>query len=264
MEINKIWNADCIEAMADVMDEHSVDIVLTSPPYNTARNGCDFFNDTKKRRYTTRYVDFNDYRTSEEYSDWTIKVFNGFDRVLKKNGVVLYNISYGVHTHESFWNLIADIQNNTAFTVADCIIWKKKCAVPNCASPNKLTRICEFVFVFCRKDEYNSFTANKKVVSLSKGTNQKNYENVMNFVEAKNNDGKNDLHKATYSTELCEKLLSIYGKEGMLVFDPFMGTGTTALAAIKLGMDYVGCEIFTQYYDMCEKRIKEFIDGTDN
>ena len=43
-----------------------------------------------------------------------------------------------------------------------------------------------------------------------------------------------------------------------------MGTGTTALAAIKLGMDYVGCEIFTQYYDMCEKRIKEFIDGTDN
>ena len=118
--------------------------------------------------------------------------------------------------------------------------------------------------MFCRKDEYNSFTANKKVVSLSKGTNQKNYENVMNFVEAKNNDGKNDLHKATYSTELCEKLLSIYGNEGMLIFDPFMGTGTTALAAIKLGMDYVGCEIFEQYYDMCEERIKGLIDGTDN
>ena len=86
----------------------------------------------------------------------------------------------------------------------------------------------------------------------------------MNFVEAKNNDGKNDLHKATYSTELCEKLLSIYGNEGMLIFDPFIGTGTTALAAIKLGMNYVGCEIFEQYYDMSEKRIGEALHGTDN
>lgn len=257
METNKLYNADCLEVMQSDIDEKSIDIVLTSPPYNTARNGCDFFNDTKKRRYTTRYVDFNDCKTSAEYADWTIRVFNGFDRVLKDNGVVLYNISYGVHTHESFWNLIADIQRNTDFTVADCIIWKKKCAVPNCASPNKLTRICEFVFVFCRKGEYNTFKANKKVVSLSKGTQQKNYENVMNFIEAKNNDGSNALHKATYSTELCEKLLSVYGHDGDVVFDPFIGTGTTALAAMNLNMEYLGCEIYKPYYDMAMEKIRK-------
>lgn len=243
--------------MREHINPHSVDIVLTSPPYNTARSNCDFHNDTKKGRYTVRYVDFNDNKSPEEYSQWTIDIFNEFDKVLKENGVILYNISYGKHTHESFFLLIGDIIRNTNFTVADKITWKKKTAVPNTASPNKLTRICEDVFVFVRKNEYDTFASNKKVVSFSRGTGQKNYENIYNYIEAKNNDGSCKIHKATYSTEFCEKLLKIYGKEDFIVYDPFIGTGTTALAARNLNMRYIGSEIYKDYYDLSKDRLKD-------
>ena len=257
MKTDIVHNGDCIGVMRDEINEKSVDIILTSPPYNTARSGAEFFNDTKKGRYTTRYVDFNDHKTDEEYSSWTTEVFRGFDRILKENGVVLYNLNYAKNTHESLWHLISDLMKRTPFTVADVICWKKKSAVPNTASPNKLTRIWEPVFVFVRKDEYDTFNANKRVVSTSKGTGQKNYENVFNYISARNNDGSCEIHKATYSTELCEKLLSIYGQKGCVVFDPFIGTGTTALAAMNMGMQYVGCEIYKPYYEICLNRIRE-------
>ena len=83
---------------------------------------------------------------------------------------------------ESFYHLLSEIQKETNFTIADQITWKKRIAVPNTASPNKLTRITEPIFVFVRKSEYKTFKTNKKVVSLSKNTNQRNYENVYNFI----------------------------------------------------------------------------------
>ena len=161
MELNSIYNEDCFDTMGRMADEGmKVDLVLTSPPYNTARSNCDFVNDTSKGRYTVRYVDFNDMKSDKEYTEWTLRLFRNFDTVLRDNGVVLYNMSYGKNTHESFWNLISDIQRQTPFTVADHIVWKKRNAVPNTASPNKLTRICEDIFVFVRKDEYDTFTTN--------------------------------------------------------------------------------------------------------
>jgi DNA modification methylase len=62
------------------------------------------------------------------------------------------------------WLLIAEIIKQTDFTVADCISWKKQNALPNATSKNKLTRICEFIFVFVRKSEYLSFNTNKNEV----------------------------------------------------------------------------------------------------
>jgi len=256
MDKNIIYNEDCNVTMAEHIEPNSIDIILTSPPYNTARSNCDFHNDTKRGRYTVRYVDFNDNKSPDDYCQWTIGVFNEFDKILKKNGVILYNMSYGKNTHESFFLLIGEILRQTEFTIADKITWKKKTAVPNTASPNKLTRICEDVFVFVRKNEYDTFTSNKKVVSFSRGTGQKNYENIYNYIEAKNNDGSCNIHKATYSTELCEKLLTIYGKEGFIVYDPFIGTGTTAIAARNLKMNYIGSEIYADYYKLTLERLK--------
>ncbi len=256
MKTNIIYNEDCIVTMTDHIEERSIDIILTSPPYNTARTNCDFHNDSKKGRYTVRYVDFNDHKTPDEYINWTIDVFNGFDRILKKNGVVLYNMSYGKNTHDYYLKLLGDIVTKTNFTMADIFCWEKPTAVPNTASPNKMTRIWEPVYVFVRKGEYDTFRCNKKVVSRSKGTNQKNYENVYNIVRAKNNDGSCKIHKATYSTDLCEQLLKIYGKAGNIIYDPFIGTGTTALAAINLGMECIGSEIYDEYVKIAKERLK--------
>lgn len=181
--------------------------------------------------------------------------FLAFNTILRKNGVILYNINYGTNTHESFWHLISTIMLKTPFTIADQITWKKKTAVPNTASPNKLTRITEPIFVFVRKDEYKTFNANKKVVSLSKGTNQKNYQNIINFIEAANNDGSCAIHKATYSSDLCIKLLEIYAAKGSLVYDPFMGTGTTSVACEKLSLDWIGSELSKEYVDYANIRL---------
>ena len=60
--------------------------------------------------------------------------------------------------------------------------------------------------------------------------------------------------------EMCEKILSIYSKKGDLIYDPFMGTGTTSIACIKYGNDYIGSEISSNQCEFAENRIHKFID----
>ena len=237
----KIYNEDCLQTMKKINKAGGkVDIVLTSPPYNTGRNSGNI--ERGMDNYERRYDIYLEQRNTDEYTDWTIDIFNHYDSILKKNGCVLYNMSYGNENPEQMYLTIAEVINKTNFTIADTIIWKKKSALPNNVSHNKLTRICEFVFVFCRKDEYKTFLANKQVKSQSK-TGQNYYENIYNFIEARNNDGANKLNKATYSSELCEQLLNIYAKPNAIVYDSFNGTGTTGVACLKLGLNYIGSEL---------------------
>ena len=81
------------------------------------------------------------------------------------------------------------------------------------------------------------------------------YKNVFNFLEAPNNDEVCPIHKATYSTILCRKLMLLYSKEGDVIYDPFMGTGTTAIACIKERRNYIGSEISKRYCEWAKKRI---------
>ena len=234
--MNIIFNEDCLITMNRSELQNQVDLVITSPPYNTSRVGAsDVWN--------SRYDQYKDKMTDQEYIDWTIDVFKGFDKVLKKDGCILYNMSYSSENTHLIWLVVAELIKNTNFTTADCIIWKKTNAIPNNRSRNKLTRIIEYIFVFCRKKELGSFHANKKVMSRIEKTGQANYENVYNYLEAKNNDGSNKLNKATYSTELVVKLLDMYGTPLGLLYDPFSGIGTSCLAAKQFGMNYVGSEI---------------------
>jgi len=230
-----IHNEDCMETMSR-MGNGSVDLIVTSPPYNTARVGA-------KDPYNSRYdVYSGDNMTPDDYIGWQLSVFLMFDKVLREDGVVLFNISYSSEDTTTMWLLIADIMRHTKFKVADCIIWEKSCALPNSMSPNKLTRIVEYVFVFCKEERIGDFRANKRITS-HRGGKQANYENIFNVIRAANNDGPITLNKATYSTELVYKLLKIYAKKGDTVYDPFSGTGTTGNACKLYGCDYIGSEI---------------------
>jgi len=256
----KFLNEDCLKTMQDMVDNgKKVDIILTSPPYNTGRTTQ---NQRSIDNYENRYDIHLDNMTDDEYRDWTVKLFKMFDKILKENCVVLYNISYGNENPNIMWHIPNDIIEKTPFMIADRIIWKKKSALPNNVSHNKLTRIVEDVFVICRKNEYKTFNTNKTVKSVSK-TGQKYYENVFNFVDAKNNDGPSKLNKATYSSELCEKLLSLYavGGEGYTVYDPFMGTGTTGIACEKMGFDCIGSELSPNQVEESIKRLNVFRNG---
>ena len=249
MELNKIYNEDCMTTMSKM--DGIADVILTSPPYNTSRKGSSLTDADSN----IRYDEFDDCRPNEEYIDWTCDIFNGFDKSLAPNGCVLYNMSYSAENVDLIWLTIAAIIQRTPFTVADCIVWKKKSAVPNSESTNKLTRICEFVFVCCRKSELATFNCYKEK-GIVRPNGQQHYKNYFNYLEAPNNDENCPIHKATYSTLLCRKLLILYSKEGDVIYDPFMGTGTTAVAALMEKRQFIGSELSPRYCEWAERRIK--------
>lgn len=256
MEINKIYNEDCIETMERMIQENQyVDLVLTSPPYNTARNVGDTADrETRIKNHEIRYDVYQELKDVNDYSTWTKSLFSHFDKILKPNGCVLYNMSYGNENPTQMILSMADVIRDTEFTMADIIVWKKYNAIPNNVSHNKLTRLCEFVFVLCRKSEYNTFTTNKKIKTVAE-TGQNFYENIYNIIETRNNDGATDLNKATYSSELCERLMKIYAKPNSTVYDPFMGTGTTAYACKRMKHNFIGSELSLEQCNYANNRI---------
>ena len=248
--MDTIYNEDLFKTTDRTELKSKVDLVITSPPYNTSRVGA-------SDKYNSRYDTFQDFKTDQDYIDWTVDIFNAYDKVLRKDGCVLYNISYSSENPHLIWLTVADIIRRTKFTTADCIVWKKSNALPNNRSKNKLTRIIEYVFVFVRKDEFKTFDANKKVVSRIERTGQANFENVYNYFEAKNNDGSTKLNKATFSSDFVCKLLDIYAKPNSIVYDSFMGTGTTAVGCIKKRMRYVGSELSEAQCIYAEDRVSK-------
>lgn len=248
---NKIYNEDCLLTMNRGF---LVDAVITSPPYNTSRSGSSL----DKPSANVRYDHFNDCKSEKDYINWTIDVFNGYNKILKPNGVVLYNLSYSSDNTDLIWKVIGKIIEHTNFTTADTIVWKKPSTSPNSSSPNKLTRICEFVFVFVRKAEIETFITNKEV-SSARPTGQLVYKNYYNFIEAPCNDGSVDDHKATFSSKLVRRLLNFYAKKGSIVYDSFMGTGTTAVACLQDGYSFIGSELSLNYVNFSNKRISQLL-----
>lgn len=259
MEMNKIYNESCLDTMNRMISENvKVSNIITSPFYNTGRGSNCHKTQKSRDNYEGRYDVHLDNMTDKEYIDFTLNLFNNFDKILKKDGCILYNMNYGSENTHLMWLVVSNIIEKTNFTIADDIIWKKKSALPNNVSKNKLTRIVEHIFVFCRKSEFKTFNTNKKVKSV-RSTGQKMYENVYNFIEAKNNDGSCKLNKATYSTDLITQLLDIYVENNAIIYDPFMGTGTTAKACLLYGCKYLGSEISNEQCKYAENRLKSII-----
>lgn len=261
--INKIHNEDCTQTMKRLKENNiQVDIILTSPPYSTSRG---YYNDKGLEENQRKYDSYTDRMTTEEYSDWLVDKFKCFDTCLAENGVIIMNLSYSndIKGKDSgldrlFISLVSVIES-TNFTLVDKIVWKKDRAIPNNASANKLTRITEDVYIFSRKKERYTYKANKGISKISEKTGQTYYKSVWNFIEAKNNDGKCILNKATYSVELCDKLLDIYASKNTLVYDPFSGTGTTAIACIRRGLNFICSEISKAQCDYADERVKKQI-----
>ena len=278
MELNKIWNESNEITMREHIDPHSVDVIITSPPYNNSRDNKDRTNmidghcksanigQYKDQNgnyigiggYHKKYDVYEDYKTTQEYCDWIVSIFNQFDTILKENGTVLWNTSYQAEDNDgACWLVLGDVLRKTNFTIVDHMIWKKKCAIP-VSQKNKLSHLCEDVFIFARKNEFTSFNMNKVYSSTSR-TGQKFYKPVMNLVEADNNDEICPYNKATFSTEFVRKMLSYYvckDERGGLVYDPFMGSGTTALACQQMGINFIGSELSENQVDWANNRLR--------
>ncbi len=145
--INELFCEDCMITMQKMIKENfKVDAIITPPPYNTVRDGVT--SEKSRKEGYGRYDVYQDTKNDEEYINWTLDLFKHFNKILKPNGVVVYNLSYGGENTELMWRVVYNILEYSNFTIGDNIIWKKKTAMPHPASYNKLTRICEYIYIY--------------------------------------------------------------------------------------------------------------------
>lgn len=234
MKINKIYNENNMITMSR-MPDNFISGVITSPPYN-------FTTKRKDSYYNNGYSD-KDNLSEEEYIKTRLIEFKEFERVLKDDGVICYNISYHNENPILPTLLMSEIHKETGLTVADIITWKKRSAIPFQTSSTKLSRICELIYVIVKKERLHDFRTNKQVSKINEKTNQKFYKNYTNFIEAENNDKIKSKLKAAYSEDLVYKLFNIYFPIDSLIYDPFSGLGTTARSCKKSGRSFIGSEI---------------------
>lgn len=256
--MNEIFNEDCFTTMKRMSENgEKVNMVITSPPYCTPNDKGASYSEKRFKNYQTHYDVFNGWESNEDYRKWSVELFKLYDQILAENGVILYNLSYTVKSPDLIYFVLTDIISNTDFCVVDCISWKKNNALPMNMNANRLTRVCEFVFVFCRKSEVDTFHMNKE----RKGSKYKNL--FMNFIEAPNNDildpEINKLNNATFSSEFVMELLRMYAKDNYVVYDSFMGTGTTALACKKYHLKYLGSELSAEQVKFTNKRLTSIV-----
>ena len=125
-KINTIYNEDCFQTMKQM--PKIIDVVLTSPPYNTSRVSN---SERARKENEARYDIHLDNKTDNKYLDWSVDLFNEYDNILKQNGTILYNISYSSENTDLIWKFVAEIINRTNFTTSDTIVWKKDSAKLN-------------------------------------------------------------------------------------------------------------------------------------
>lgn len=242
-----LYNGDTNEVMEEIalFESNTFDFILTSPPYNAHRT--DFYNgDTK----------IDDSKSHQEHKDWIISHFNLYDELLKKNGIVIYNINYMSSLKNNASNLfriITEIEDATNFVLIEQICWKKNNGTPS--KEARLTRTWENVFIFIRKNDWKTFHQEFKDILTGR----------QNYIEAPNNDYTQDINKACFSSSMVEQLLRIYNaNKNSKVLDNFMGTGTTAIGCEKIGCSSVGIELDSLTYNHSLGRIKAFIGDFEN
>lgn len=249
LEINKIYNGDTVEYMKKI-DDKSVQLILTSPPYNSSQRKDGFNN-----KYPTDDT-FTDDISDEKYLDWMVDVFKEYERILKDRGVVAFNMGYTKYSPSLPYFLINRVFKETSFLIADTVAWEKNNATPFPGHPNRLTRKAEFVYIFVKKEHIEDFEANKGIASISK-TGQKFYKIYYNIIKTKNNDGAIKEHRATFSSDFAKYFINLYSFTDSLVLDNFIGTGTTAVSCVELGRNYIGIDLSETYCDIAEKRIEK-------
>ena len=238
---NKIFNENNIDTMIRISDG-SISGIITSPPYNITSKRNDVY-------YNNGYSNI-DGLSEDDYLRVRVDEFVQFSRILENTGVICYNISYHNENPILPTLLISKIHKETDLTVADIITWKKSTSIPFQTSPTKLSRICELVYVIVKKEFLHEFKTNKEISKINEKSGQKFYKNYTNLIEAKNNDSIKCKLKASFSEDFVTKLLDIYFHEGSLIYDPFMGIGTTARACKKSSRNYIGSELDKEHFDI--------------
>ena len=213
IELNKIHNENCLDTMAR-MENNSVDIVFTSPPYNRKRNDkYDFYEDTKA-----------------DYYEFLVNVIDESIRICKGN--VYVNIMKNYYNKQDVFKLLGNYHKE----IYEVFVWEKSNPLP--ASGLSITNAYEFIICFGSSLKSNkTYTKNHLTTSVAKMYKE---------------------HKAVMNDKVASFFIENFTKENDIIYDPFMGCGTTGVICKINKRNYIGSEISKEYCSISNERI----DGT--
>lgn len=258
IELNKIYCENCLDTMARMPDEF-VDLTVTSPPYDGLR-------------------DYNGYEFEFE------KIAKELFRVTKKGGVVVWvvmdQVIDGCESLTSAKQKIFFVEN-CGFRVHDTMIYKRSgSGLPH---ENRYYNEFEYTFIFSRgkpktvnliKDRKNSYFNGKPKFRTVREKDGKTYPrktiqseynqrgNIWEYDAGLNLSSKDLIsfnHPATFPENLARDHIYSWSNEGDLVYDPFMGSGTTAKMAHLQRRNWIGSEISQEYVDLANKRLEKYL-----
>lgn len=254
--LNTIFRMDCIEGMRKCLPERCVDVVVTSPPYNIG----------------VKYGAHSDNMPFNEYLGWIESVAHECGRVLKDDGSFFFNI--GDKPSDEVRSLRVAERLSRLYCLQNTIHWIKSVAVPEhdvnighykpVNSPRYLNNAQEYVFHFTKSGEVNldklaigvPYQDKSNIRRWKHATQDLRDRGNVWFIPYETVTAKKE-HPAAFPPRLAEMCIRLHGlgKGKLLVLDPFMGSGSTALAAEELGCDWVGFEVDSDYVALTRARL---------
>jgi site-specific DNA-methyltransferase (adenine-specific) len=266
IQLNTLHNEDCLDTMSKI-DDSTIDLTLTSPPYDDLR--------TYNAHLSGNKTEYNGY--SFPFENIARELF----RITKKGGVVVWVVgdatNKGSETGTSFKQAL--FFKECGFNLYDTMIYQKT-GTPF-PQKTRYNQTFEYMFVFS-KGKPNTFNPiMKKNVTAGAVRNSRKFRNVdgemipgfngkpVNEYGIENNiwlikNGMNkstkDLlafeHPAIFPEELAAKHIITWTKKEDIVYDPFMGSGTTLSVANRMKRNSIGIEIMPEYYEMVKKQLE--------
>lgn len=217
---NNIYNEDCYKAIKEIPDK-SIDLVIIDPPYEMDEHGGGGAFGNKNRPYQN-LVDTLAYGITDE-------ILQEIERIQKKTNVYVFCNK----------NQLRQLFNFYKDKNVDLLVWNKTNPIPRCN--NKYLSDIEYIF-FARDERVEVYG---------------NYETLSKFYQSSVNKEDKNLynHPTIKPEELICKLIINSSKESDLVFDCFLGSGTTCVCAKKLNRKYLGFEIDDNYFRIAQDRL---------
>ena len=232
--LNKIICGDVIEVMKK-MPTGSVDLIVTSPPYNLKNSTGNGMKDGRGGKWENAalkngYSNHNDCMPHDEYVKWQKDCLIEMMRLIPEDGAIFYN-----HKRRVQGGVLQDRQDITnSFPVRQIIIWKRAGGLNFNAGYFLPTH--EVIFLIA-----------KPKFKLAPKANA--YGDVWEFPQEMKNS-----HPAPFPVKLIDRIVS--STNAKIILDPFMGSGTTAISVINYKRNYIGIDISPEYCEMAKKRIK--------
>ncbi len=233
--LNKIICGRCEEVMKDIPDE-SVDLIVTSPPYNLKNSTGNGMKDGRGGKWSKAalingYDNYNDNMPYDEYIAWQRECLAEMYRIIKDDGAIFYNHKWRVQA-----GLLQDRHEILqGFPVRQIIIWRRKGGIN--FNPGYFLPTYEVIYLIA-KPKF-------KLAPKASG-----YGDIWEFTQELKN-----AHPAPFPVALVDRIIS--STTGNIIMDPFMGSGTTAVVATGLGRNYIGVELSPLYCKMANERIEK-------